>query len=375
MNDLLRRLLALPEEASTVAPGIDRLHCMVILTTLAGALAVGLAAVGFAIRFRRQPGDVAAVVTRSPAFLEWGLTSGLLALFIWWWWIGYRQYLELQTAPAGAIEVYVSAKQWMWKFAYADGRNSIAILVLPAGRPVKLLMSSRDVIHGFFVPDFRIKHDIVPGMVQSVWFQADQAGLHQILCSQYCGTSHSRMRGTVVVLDDRDFAAWRGGEIPSLLRRAMDEEIAEHRAMAANGDDPAGYSAVDADLWSSGADPVTHGRLVATQHGCMACHTEDGQSHLGPTWRGLFASQVRLADGRSVLADEQYLTRSMMDPLADQVAGYNPLMPAYQGLIDPVDTVAIIEFIKSLRRDEPRPPNPPLPLITPLAPGSHHAEP
>jgi cytochrome c oxidase subunit 2 len=368
LNDLLRRILALPEQASTMAAEIDHLHFLVIITTMCGAVLVGGTAVYFAIRYRRRDDDQTGTVTAPHRFFELGITAVLLVMFVWWWWIGYRQYLHLQTAPAGAMEIYVSAKQWMWKFSYGDGRRTISLLVVPTGRPIKLLMLSRDVIHGFFVPDFRIKHDIVPGSVASVWFQCDAPGIHQILCTQYCGTSHSHMRGSVVAISPGDFAAWRMGRHIPLVQRALADEIAWRARVAAANDVVPDQLGADTGIPVSDADidMAKGGREVAARHGCLACHTEDGQAHIGPTWRGLFGSQVRLADGRTVLADEQYLTRSMMDPQADIVEGYQPIMPTYLGQLDAVQTAALVEFIKSLQSPLATPANPHLPPVVPL---------
>jgi cytochrome c oxidase subunit 2 len=350
----MRRLLGLPEQASSVAYGIDLLHYVVIVTTMIGASAVGLAAVGFAIRYRRRPGDTPRPPERASALTEWGIVIGLLGLFVLWWWIGYRQYLRLQVPPPGAMEVVVSAKQWMWKFAYPEGRSSLGLLVVPVGRPVKLAMSSRDVIHGFFVPEFRIKHDVVPGTVSVTWFQAERPGTYQILCTQYCGTSHAKMRGAVVALPPADFAAWLRGADGAATRSAMDGDAAERRAATEPGALPPGDE----------PDLAEAGRSAAARHGCLSCHTTDGQRHIGPTWRGLYGSRVRFEDGRSAIADETYLTRSMMDPLAEVVDGYRPLMPSYQGLLDADDAAAIVEFIRSLRDGDPAAPaNPPLPAI------------
>ena len=355
MNDLLRRMLCLPEEGSTVAAGIDWLHFSIILVTMFGAGVVGLAALWFAFRYRRRPGDAPTPRMVASGRMEWTIITALVALFVGWWWIGYKQYLRLQIPPTGAMEVLVSAKQWMWKFAYPGGRHTIALLVVPAGQPVKLVMTSRDVIHGFFVPAFRIKHDVVPGCVSVTWFEADHPGIHPIFCTQYCGVAHSLMRGKVVVLSPQDFAAWTHGD-DGPVRPAAEQQAREDQAMAPDG--LAINNRAEAD-----PDPVTRGRQAAASHGCLACHTEDGQRHIGPTWRGLFGSTVALDDGSTVVADADYLTRKMMDPRSSTVVGYQAVMPSYQGRLDPDDAAAIVEFIRAIGPDNAPPPadNPPLP--------------
>jgi cytochrome c oxidase subunit 2 len=318
-----------------VAPAIDHLHFFVILTTMFGAAAVTLFGGWFVIRYRRR--EPVGPHTREPApatpmWLEWTVIVGLFGLFLTWWWIGYRQFMRLRIAPAGAMPVYVTAKQWMWQFAYPDGNRSIAALYVPVGRPVQLNMTSRDVIHSFYVPDFRVKQDVVPGRYTTVWFQAARPGKYEILCTQYCGTGHSMMRGEVIALLPEDFARWLAGGETHLLAGPTDAEpgLVENFP-------PRVRTAL----------PVL-GERVAAQHGCLRCHTTDGTPHLAPTWSGLYLARVPLSGGGEVLADEAYLTESMMDPLAKLHRGYPPVMPTYLGLLKPGEVAALIEYIKSL---------------------------
>jgi cytochrome c oxidase subunit 2 len=311
MSELLRALLGLPPAASTVAGDVDGLHFLVITATMLVATYVLVSAAWFAFRHaRRHEGQLTErlVATRKHEALTIGVVLGAFLLF---WVIGYRQYLRMTQPPADADVVFVEAKQWMWKFSYADGRDANDVLTVPAGRPIRLVMSSRDVIHSFYVPAFRIKADVLPGRETTAWFEAKEPGTYPIWCAEYCGTSHSRMRGEVVVLSPEDYARWRGtrgtGDLASL------------------------------------------GREVAMRRGCAACHTLDGQRHIGPTWSGLYGSERVLADGRRIVADDAYLTRSMMDPLADVVAGYPQVMPTYRGQLSAAEAGALVELIKSLR--------------------------
>ncbi|HVP29868.1 MAG TPA: cytochrome c oxidase subunit II [Myxococcota bacterium] len=312
-----RRLLFLPPQGSTSAVAIDRLHVLEISVMTTLALAIAIATVAFVWRFHRsrRPGRTPRIV--APRWLEIVVYGGILSFFLAIWWIGVRQYLRFGEAPAGALEVYVTAKQWMWKFGYPDGLTSAGVLYVPAGRPVKLLLTSRDVIHSFYVPDFRIKRDALPGRYTGIWFEALGPGRHDVLCAEMCGTGHSRMRAEVRVLTPRDFEAWRTG----------------------------GAASRDA----SRATMVERGRATAIRHGCLQCHTLDGTPATGPTWQGLFGRPVELADGRTLRADEAYLTRSMMDPAAEVVHGFAPIMPSYRGQLAPSETAALVELIKSLR--------------------------
>jgi cytochrome c oxidase subunit 2 len=339
VNELVRKLLYLPEQASSVALAVDSLHYAVIGVTMAGSTVVFVAALWFTIRYRRRPGQGLTPLVRAPLWLECLVIVGLFGLFLLFWVIGFRQYVRLQTPPDGAAVVYVTAKQWMWKFAHPGGRNEIGTLVVPAGRPVKLVMTSRDVIHSFYVPAFRVKQDVVPGRYTTVWFEATAPGRYPIYCAEYCGVGHSKMWGDVVALSPEDYEAWEEGAEP---------------------EGPVSAPGIHESLAARGVE-------VAARRGCLACHTLDGQVHVGPSWKGAWNTPRRLADGTTVVADEAYLTRSMMEPAAQLVAGYPAVMPPYQGLLEPAEVGALLELIRSLRPDQPEAPGVAVP---PLPPGS-----
>lgn len=338
MNELLRRILFLPPQSSTIASSIDGLHFFVISVTMLGALAVTLIGGYFLFRYRRRSGRSVGVARKIvhtvPFWLEATVILSLFGLFVLWWVIGFRQYMRIRIAPEGALEVYVTGKQWMWKFAYPEGANSISTLYVPAGRPVKLILASRDVIHSFFVPDFRVKQDVVPGRLTTLWFEAPEPGRHEILCTEYCGVSHSTMRGEVVVLSGEEYDQWLQGALPN---PPLAGQTNERPAVVGR------YAP------SELVNMVRQGELAAAQYGCLRCHSLDGSQHLGPTWAGLYGSNVPLAQGGTVFVDEAYITESMMDPLVKLHMGFQPIMPSYQGLIRPAETAAIIELIKSLR--------------------------
>jgi cytochrome c oxidase subunit 2 len=330
MNDLLRGLLDLPVQASTYAFDVDLLHYFVIGASMLGAAFVFLLALWFVVRNpRRAPGETTPRLI-TPAAQEGLLVGGILSLFLVFWIVGAIEYDHMLTPPVGAMTVYVTGKQWMWKFAYPDGRATMDVLTVPAHRPVRLVMTSRDVIHSFYVPAFRTKHDVVPGRYYTAWFEATAPGDYAIECAEYCGVDHSRMLGTVRVLSEPDYARW--------VDRPPPGDLAER------------------------------GRDVAARRGCLNCHTLDGQRHIGPTWAGLYGSSVRLRDGRTVLADEAYLTRSMMDPQADVVDGFQPVMPTFRGALPEPEVAALLELIVSLR-DRPVAPTVTLPPVEPLGSG------
>ncbi|WP_437948576.1 cytochrome c oxidase subunit II [Sorangium sp. So ce296] len=344
INELLRKLLFLPGQWSTIAFDIDKLHYFVISVTMAGATLVALFAAYLMFRYRRRQRDVEGpfpgATARPPLLLEVGMVLGLIVLFLVWWVIGMRQYAALRVAPADPVVVYVTGKQWMWKFAYPEGPSSVATLYVPARRPVKLVMTSRDVIHSFFVPDFRIKYDVVPGRYTTLWFEATAPGAYQILCTEYCGTNHSTMRGEVIALEPSDFARW-------LSDRGRGAGIA--------GQEYTPPSTPGEGIPREPLSLVRLGENIAAEEGCLRCHTPDGTPHIGPTWAGLYMSVVPLESGGAAVADDAYITESMMDPLARIHRGYQRVMPSFLGRLQPAQVAAIVEYIRSLRGVAPEP--------------------
>lgn len=329
----IRWLLYLPPGGSTFADGIDLLHFFVIGVTMLAATGIAALTLYYMIRYRRRsPSQVTEQLVGS-ALGEVSIIGSVLALFLVFWVVGFRQYVQLETPPDDALVVQVTAKQWMWKFSYPDGHRAINVLTVPVGRPVKLFMTSRDVIHSFFVPGFRIKQDVIPGRYVTAWFQATSPGHYDLYCAEYCGISHSRMLGTVNVLSQSEYAVWLGQDDAG-------DALADREFQLAGGTG----TQRDSDL-------VELGRIIAARRQCFACHTSDGQLHIGPSWRGLFGSTIALSDGSSIVANEAYLTRSMMDPASEVHAGFKPLMPTYQGLLQAPEVAAIVEYIKSLRAD------------------------
>jgi cytochrome c oxidase subunit 2 len=330
MNELLRRLLFLPEQASRHARDVDALHYFVVLTTMAVGAVIFSTALWFMIRYRRRAEGEKTPEVQPRAVHEVIFVGLPLVVFLLWFAIGFPQYVELTQPPEGAMDVFVQGKKWMWKFAYPGGPSSLDVLRVPAGRPVRLLITSRDVIHSFFVPDLRIKQDALPGRYTQTWFQADAPGRHQVFCAEYCGLSHSGMLAELVVMPAAEFDDWiaaqRRGEA-----RAQDAALAPGEAPL------------------PGSSILEQGRAVAAQQGCLKCHSVDGSRHIGPTFLDLYQRREKLSTGEVVTADEAYLTRSMMDPASQVVAGYQNVMPSFQGKLSPPEVAAVVEYIKSLR--------------------------
>ncbi len=338
--DFLRDLLFLPDGGSTLADRVDLLHFFVIGVTAAGSSLVFLSGLWFMWRYpHTRRGTVTERIT-APRWFEAMVIGGLLGLFLLWWVLGDLEYDRMRTPPDRTVDIHVVAKQWMWQFASSSGRRSQSVLVVPAHQDVRLVMTSRDVIHSLYVPAFRLKQDVLPGRYTSLWFNVTHPGTYDVYCAEYCGLSHSHMRARIVALDARDYARWLDGEtLPQVIAAGARLPRAPEEDLAALG------------------------REVAVRNGCFSCHTVTGEPYLAPTWRGLYGSSVELSDGRRVIADGAYLTQSIMQPEIQVVRGYEPVMPSYHGILGAADVGAIVEYIRSLRAPATEPPPVALPEV------------
>jgi cytochrome c oxidase subunit 2 len=335
MNELLNNILFLPEQASTFAERVDNLHYFVVGVTMLMSLAVGTAAVLFFFRYRRRSPTQTTEYVVPSVKTEFLFVSLPLLFFLTWFVIGFRDFVFVSTPPKDSMDVYVMGKQWMWKFSYPEGPNGVNVLHVPANRPVRLLITSRDVLHSFFVPSFRIKMDAVPGRYTQTWFEATKPGTYQILCTEYCGLSHSKMLGEVVVLAPEEWDAWVKEQRKGSLQNRQD-------ALA------------DLSLVPQPARMAEQGQKVAAEVGCFKCHTVNGEPHIGPTFLGLYGRQETLQEGLTLRVDEAYITQSMMDPGAHLTQGFPNVMPTFQGKLTGPQTAAIVEYIKTLRTPDIR---------------------
>jgi cytochrome c oxidase subunit II len=328
MNELMRSMLWLPEQASTFAVKVDHLHYFIITVTMLSSTLIGLLAFVFFFKYRQRRANQSTPIVEPSVRFELTVITIPLIFFLVWFVQGFRDFVWYTTPPKNTTDVYVMGKKWMWKFAYPDGPNAIGTLHVPADRPVRLLITSRDVIHSFYVPDFRVKMDALPGRYTEVWFEATKPGRYQILCAEYCGTWHSQMWGEVVVMPPAAFDEWMIQQKAGLANR-----------VDSGGDDgPAFHGTL-----------VEYGKRVAMAQGCLKCHSLTGEPHIGPTWLDLYRRVETLETGEKVVADEGYLTNSMIDPRAQIVKGYKPVMPTFRGKLTAPDAAALVEFIKSLR--------------------------
>jgi cytochrome c oxidase subunit 2 len=265
----------------------------------------------------------------------WIVVPTLLLMIVFVW--GYSVYHSMVQAPSDAYEIRVLGKQWLWTFQYEDGRTTVGEVFVPMHTPVKFIMTSEDVLHGFFVPNFRIKQDVVPGMYTSIWFTATVPGKHQVYCTEYCGTSHSAMMAQIVVLDEKQWLAWsRNQPLPPISK-----------AGETGGSDEPPNKTAPAKLTPSLAE---QGRVVYQNKGCVACHsTEDNTVKVGPSHKGLLGRKEELADGRIIVVDENHIRNHIENPQQNIVKGFNPVMPTFKGLITESEMNALITYIKSLK--------------------------
>jgi cytochrome c oxidase subunit II len=306
-----------PPRASTTAPQVDALYGYLLVIGIGMTVLIFAAVALFAYKYRRKSEDDPApppIHGSIPLEITWSVIPLLFMLVMFAW--GTKLYFENYTPPRDTLDIYVVGKQWMWKVQYPDGQREINELHVPTGRPVKLTLASEDVIHSFFLPAFRLKHDVVPGSYQTFWFEATQPGRYHIFCAEYCGTNHSRMIGWVTVMDPVAYQNWLAGG-------------------------------------ATGSSMAELGEKLFEQYGCISCHVTDQQGR-APSLRNVFGHPVQLEDGRTVVADEVYMRESILNPNAKTVKGYKrDVMPVFQGQINEEGLLDLIVYIKSLSQQGP----------------------
>jgi cytochrome c oxidase subunit 2 len=331
-----RWLPLFPQAASTVADRYDALFAFLLISC--GIITVGIfgCLIVFSVRYRRRPGNEVARQIAGNWKLEtfWTLIPAGLAMIPFYW--GASLYFDMSTPPDDALSVYVVARQWMWKVEHPDGQAEIDELHVPIGQPVRLTMISQDVIHSFYVPAFRIKMDVLPGRYTTTWFEATTPGRYRLECAEYCGTDHAEMTGWIVAMDQSDFADWLATQSTQSL--------------------------------------ASQGERLFQQLGCNGCHRSDSLAR-APMLPGLYGRPVRLQDGSQVIADDAYIRGSILNPSAQVVDGWQPIMPTFQGQLDEEQLVALVAYIRSIGPaagappPEPRPSPPPRPPVGPAGAG------
>lgn len=249
--------------------------------------------------------------------LEWGWTLSSLGVFMGLFVWGAINYFKMHLPPKASYEVTVIGKQWMWKFEHPDGHREIDTLHVPVGKPILLTMTSQDVIHSLFVPAFRTKQDVVPGRYTYTWFEASKPGTYHLFCTQYCGTMHADMRGEIVAMGESEFSRW--------LQTGIEDSV----KVAAT-------------------TRVVRGKALFKKMGCTSCHGSDARVR-APDLNGLYESRVMLSDGASVVADDNYIRESILNPRAKIVHGFEAVMPSFLGALNEDEILDLIGYIKSLR--------------------------
>lgn len=298
-----------PDQASTMAPQVDALYLFLVLITAFFSLLIGALILFFAIKYKKRAGREAEQIHGSTLLeIIWTVIPLGISMVIFVW--GATLYFHERRPPINALDVYGVGKQWMWKFEHPGGQREINALHVPMGRPVKVTLISQDVIHSFFVPAFRVKQDVLPNRYVNTWFEATKPGTYHLFCSQYCGTKHSAMIGEVVVMKPEDYETW----------------LASGKA--------------EGSL-------ASNGEKLFQQLGCITCHRADSGAR-GPNLQGLYGRPVRLTDGREVMADDDYIRESVLQPNAKIVSGFQPIMPTFQGVVSEDDILQLIAYLKTL---------------------------
>jgi cytochrome c oxidase subunit 2 len=304
-----------PEQASSYAREVDALYLYLWGVSAFFSVLIFCLVVYFSLKYRRRDDSIPPQFAGSIKLeLLWSVIPLVFAMSFFFW--GTRLVFRQYDPPREAMDVYVVGKQWMWKTQHPNGVREINALHVPVGRPVRVTLSSQDVIHSFYIPAFRLKLDSVPGRYQKMWFQATKVGQYHLFCAEYCGTQHSGMIGTVTVMEPREYERWLAGR--------------------------------PADV-----PPAESGAALFRSLGCLTCHSSQA-----PTMAGLYGKEQKLADGSTVVADENYIRESILNSTARIVAGYQPIMPSYRGNITDEQLGDLVAYVKNLR-DPRQPPLPP----------------
>ena len=305
----------LPEEGSTTAGQVDWLFNLILAISVFFFALIAVLTIYFLLRYRRRPGAAPGESRIHNKWLEitWTVIPTIIVIVIFYF--GFTGYMDMKVAPENSLEIQVTAQKWQWLFTYPNGHVDPDLHV-PADQPVKLIMTSEDVIHSLFIPDFRSKMDVVPGRYSTSWFEASRPGKHIIFCAEYCGKGHSDMSAWVVVHPPGEYERWLAGAANALDQLA----------------------------------PADAGEKMYMTRGCKQCHSVDGTASTGPSLLGMFGRTEAMKDGSKVPVDENYIRESIIDPQAKIVAGFEPVMPTYKGKLKDNEITAIIEYLKTLKR-------------------------
>jgi cytochrome c oxidase subunit 2 len=300
-----------PEQASSFAWQVDLLYLYLIVVSVAFTIPIIVAVFLFALKYREKEKYVSGAEIHGSMVLEagWSFLPFVISMTIFLG--GAIVYYNQYRMPDDAMQIYVVGKQWMWKVQHETGQREINELHVPVGRRIKLTMTTEDVLHDFSIPAFRTKADVVPGRYTYLWFEPTKPGKYHLFCAEYCGLNHSGMGGYVYVMEQRDFDNWLEGNV-------------------------------------SGQTPVEVGRdLFENKLGCASCHA-GGPQQRGAKLEGIYGKEVKLAGGGTVVANDEYIRNSILNPGSQVVEGFQPIMPTFKGQVTEEQLLGLVAYIKSL---------------------------
>src|SRR5437764_7328011 len=299
-----------PEQASTIAWQVDALYFFLVLLTIFFTTLVSVMVIGFSIKYRKEKNPIATQIEGSvPLEIFWSVVPLAISLVIYVW--AAALYFRMERAPRESMQVYVVGKQWMWKVQHPTGQREINQLHVPINKPVRLTMISQDVLHSFSLPEFRVKHEVIPGRYTEMWFEATKVGTYHLFCTQYCGTKHSGMIGEIIAMEPNAYQVWLSGG-------------------------------------TEGGSLASNGEKLFTSLGCVTCHSGESGAR-GPNLQGQFGKPQKLADGTTVVMDENYVRESILTPQAKIVAGFGPIMPTFSGQVSEESLIALVAYVKVLQ--------------------------
>jgi cytochrome c oxidase subunit II len=304
----------MPPANSTYAGDIDAIFYFIYYCSVFFLALVTAGIIYFSLKHKRRKQELTTGISHSNTLeFVWTIIPAILSFTVFGW--AFQDYIHMTVVPKDALEIKVTGQKWFWSFEYPEGGTTVNELVIPVGKPIKLLQSSKDVIHSLYLPEFRTKRDVLPNRYSVNWIEAVSTGEFEIFCAEYCGTKHSEMIGKVRVLSELDFNKWL-------------------ETNSSTGE---------------GMTPELYGEKLYTSKACITCHSVDGKPGTGPTWKGIYGHEVKMADGSVVLVDENYIRESILNPQARIVAGFQPVMPTYQGILKDKEIDAVISYIKTLK--------------------------
>jgi len=309
----------IPEAASNLAGKVDGVILVITLISIFFFVLISAVLIYFSVKYRRRREDEETpyITGSEPLEIIWTVIPSILLILLFVH--AFIVYKDMRTPPKDAVDITVTGKQWLWTFDYYNGKKTLNELYVRQNRPVRMIMRADDVLHSFFIPQFRVKQDLIPGRYTQLWFTPTKVGTYDLFCAEYCGTGHSAMLGKVIVLSPEAYDIWEKG------------------------------IGVDDGAAVASLPPAELGEKIYKEKGCNACHSIDGSVVIGPSFKGLYGKTGVLEDGTSYTADENYIMKSILEPQEEIVEGFQPVMPSFKGILSEDEVTAVIAYIKTLK--------------------------